>query len=115
MASDEIVVGTSEGLTAENIDLFQGLTWSDLLDAIAEEDIVGPIDVLILGKGVNSGKSQRIVGGTTMHFGDTEELFTMDIQGKNPDDLTDSLSIFAEAFALPEPPESIVGIVLRIP
>jgi hypothetical protein len=112
---DEIVLGTVEGVNGNNVSLFQGITWTDLLDQISEEDVAGPIDILIIGKGVNSGKANRDVAGSTMHFGSSEELFTMDIKGLDPDSLDDSLSLFQEAFALPETPESIVGVILRIP
>lgn len=111
---DEYLVGVTEGLTADTaFELLPDLTMSDLLDALSEIDVVGGCDIVILGKNVLSGKNRREVGGATVHFEDTEEIFNY-LKGEyDPDRVDDSLQIFQEIFGLGEEPEKVVGFVIR--
>jgi hypothetical protein len=110
--ADEYIIGHVEEI-AEGINFLSDLTMDDLLNALEEEDIVGGADIMILGKGVTSGKIKREVGGFTAHFEDTEELFSY-LKGEyEPKSVGDSLEIFQQIFGLPEMPEKVVGFVIR--
>lgn len=111
--ADEYQVGQIENLNVDTIDLYPDLTMDDLQNALSEIDVVGPCDIMILGKRVNSGKKSREVGAFMAHFEDTEEIFEY-LKGEyDPDSVADSLEIFAEIFGLAEEPEKIVGFVIR--
>lgn len=112
--ADEYLVGVTDGLSEETaFELLPDLTMSDLLDALAEIDVVGGCDIVLLGKNVTSGKKSRAVGGFTAHFEDTEEIFEYLKNEYDPDDIGDSLQVFQEIFGLGEEPEKIVGFVIR--
>lgn len=109
----EYIVGITEGLTPETIDFLPDLTMGDLQDALSQINVVGAVDVMILGKRVTSGKKGRDVGGFVQHFEDSEEIFIY-LKGEyDPDSVDDSLNIFADIFGLGEEPEKIVGFVIR--
>lgn len=108
----EFVVGITEDVTPDTIDFLPEVTFNDLLDAIDEEYIEGPVDLLIVGKRVNSGRQSREVGGFTLHLEDVLELgnYARNI-GKNGD--TDTNEIIMDLCNLPELPEKIVGYVIK--
>lgn len=110
---DEYLVGEVEGLDADTIDSFPDLNMSDLLDALSEIDASGAVDIMILGKRVNSGKHSREVGAMVMHFEDTEQIFEYQKGEYDPDRVDDSLEIFQQLFTLPEEPEKVVGFIIR--
>jgi hypothetical protein len=108
----EFVIGITEDVTPESIDFLPETTFSDLLDAIDKEYIEGPVDLLIIGKRVNSGKHSREVGGFTLHLEDVLELGTYAQNiGKDPD--IDTNEIIMDLCNLPELPEKIVGFVIK--
>lgn len=113
--AEEYLVGITDGLTENtNFDLLPDLTMSDLLDALTEIDVIGGCDILILGKRITSGKNSREVGGFTAHFEDTEEIFEY-LKGEyDPDDVEDSLEIIEQIFGLGEPPEKVIGFVIKV-
>lgn len=108
----EFVLGVTEDVTPDSIDFLQETTFADLLDAIDEEFMEGPVDILIIGKRVNSGKHSREVGGFMLHLEDVLELGSYaESIGKNPD--TDTNEIIVQLCGLPEEPEKIVGFIVR--
>jgi hypothetical protein len=108
----ELVIGITENVTPESIDFLPEITYADLLAAIEDEGIEGPVDLLIIGKRVNSGKHSREVGGFMLHLEDVGELA---LYGRNTgmNEDTDTNEIIADLCNLPELPEKIVGFMIR--
>lgn len=112
--AEEYLVGQVEDLRADTIDSFPDLNMSDLLDALSEINATGAVDIMILGKRVNSGKNSREVGAMVMHFETTEEIFEYQKGEYDPENISDSLEIFQQLFTLPEEPEKVVGFIVRV-
>jgi hypothetical protein len=112
MAEERIILGEEEGVNEDSIEFLPDVTFEDLLNAIDEQFLEGPADLLFIGKRVNSGKKNREVGGFVVHLEDILELDSF-ARKQNLDPKTDTLELVQKLCGLEELPEKIVGIVIR--